>query len=540
MRIENLSLKPDISKAMRIKISKQNDEIIDRLKSLYKFDSEAIIPRIAFAYSMQTNKRFDLFSNSVISSDGREFRDDKGLFGNIIEGRSNYPIFKAILEQHYQKSLFEEEFSKLFKLHLDHGLNKLDKELSTGDFTNGFHINFLMKLIKNGLDLQSSSIPMANFSKQEFLNNEYTDPLSFIIGVSSENEEIVIKINDLREFDNRNIAIAGMAGSGKTQLIKDIIYQISKNTNNQLKFILFDYKGEGNAKQLKPFLESTNCEFVDILNDGFNFNPLLSINLREGERQKTFSIKAFVDTIATFVPNIGVSQKNILQTVLSELIDKKNNTYPNINELFLSIEEYYLSTNTKPDTLYSSIKDLASGLFNNSVNENIIGKSIYLNLPPALSDTLRQLCVFLLLRYFNFFFSSLNDATPTDNIMPLRYIIVIDEAHVYLKNKNARKALEDLLRLLRSKGVIVIMLTQGVEDYKTKDFDFASQVKLPICLNVQNKDPKLIKAFVGTPRSELRLIAEINKLESGFGLINIDEPKTIKIRQFWKVLENGN
>jgi hypothetical protein len=48
-------------------------------------------------------------------------------------------------------------------------------------------------------------------------------------------------------------------------------------------------------------------------------------------------------------------------------------------------------------------------------------------------------------------------------------LLVIDEAHIYLKNKNARKALEELLRLLRSKGVIIVMLSQGVEDYKTKD-----------------------------------------------------------------------
>lgn len=522
---------------MRIRISKQNDEKIDRLKTLYKFNSEGIVPRIAFAYSLQTNKRFDLNVDVAPSSDGKDFRDDRGLFGTIVEGRTNYPIFKAILEQHYQKSLFEEDFSKLFKLHLDHGLNKLEKELSKGDFTSGSHISYLMKLIKSGLDLQASSVTISSLNQQKFQVVDYSEPLSFIIGKSQDGEEIEIKINDLREFDNRNIAIAGMAGSGKTQLIKDILYQISRNTNNQLKYIFFDYKGEGNASQLKTFLEKTNCEFVDILNDGFKFNPLTSINLHEGERQKTFSIKAFVDTVATFVPNIGVSQKNILQTVISDLIDSKDDTYPNITELFESIEEYYVGTNTKPDTLYSAIKDLASGLYSNEISENIIGKSIYLNLPPTLSDTLRQLCVFLLLRYFNFFFSSTNDAAPVDNILPLRYVVVIDEAHVYLKNKNARKALEDLLRLLRSKGVIVVMLTQGVEDYKTKDFDFASQVKLPICLNIQNKDPKMIKTFVGTPRSEHKLISELNKLDSGFGLINLDEPKTIEIRQFWKTIK---
>jgi DNA sulfur modification protein DndE len=58
-----------------------------------------------------------------------------------------------------------------------------------------------------------------------------------------------------------------------------------------------------------------------------------------------------------------------------------------------------------------------------------------------------------------------------------------------------------------------------------------------ICLNVQNKDPKLIKAFVGTPRSEHKLLSEINKLQSGLGLINLDEPKTIEIRQLWKTMK---
>jgi DNA sulfur modification protein DndE len=538
MRIINQTLNPDISKAMRIRISKQNDEILDRIKSLYKFNSEGIVPRIAFAYSLQMNKKFDLNLDIVPSSDGRDFRDDRGLFGTIIDGHPNFPIFKAILEQHYQKSLFEEDFSKLFKLHLDHGLNKIDKELVNKDITKGEHVSYLMKLIKNGLDLQSGVFTSTSQVELKFQVTDYSDPLSFFIGKSADGINIEIKINDIREFDNRNIAIAGMAGSGKTQLIKDILYQLSKNTENKLKYIFFDYKGEGDSTQLKPFLESTNCEFVDILQDGFKFNPLTSINLHEGERQKTFSIRAFADTMAMFVPNMGVIQKNILQTVLTELTDNTENRYPNINELFTSVKDYYESTNIRPDTLYAAIKDLASGLFSNEKSDNIISRSIYLNLPPSLSDTLRQLCVFLLLRYFNFFFSSTNEVTPTDNIIPLRYVIVIDEAHIYLKNKNARKALEELLRLLRSKGVIVVMLTQGVEDYKTKDFDFVSQVKLPICLNVQNKDPKLIKAFVGTPRSEHKLISEINKLQSGFGLINLDEPKTIEIRQFWQTIKN--
>lgn len=117
-------------------------------------------------------------------------------------------------------------------------------------------------------------------------------------------------------------------------MIKDILYQISKKTDNSLKFIFFDYKGEGNPEQLKPFLKNTNCEFIDIINDGgIDFNPFSYISL--DERQRPFSISAFVDTIATFVPSLGVPQKNII----TDLFDEKGNSYPTINELFERLNE---------------------------------------------------------------------------------------------------------------------------------------------------------------------------------------------------------
>ncbi|MCW0522949.1 DndE family protein [Riemerella anatipestifer] len=518
---------------MRITLSKENDEILYNLKSLYGFKNEGIAPRIAFALSLQTGKYFDLENENIPKSDGKEFRDDKALFGTLINDTSNVVIYKSILDQHYNKNTFEDEFVKLFKLHLNHGLKIWNESIENGEITKGNHIDILLKPIKKGLTLRSNTTHISTNAKKSEVK-EFQELLSFEIGKSENDEPMVININDLREFDNRNIAIAGMAGSGKTQLIKDILYQISKNSNNELKFIFFDYKGEGNPEQLKPFLEATKAEFVDVVNDGgVDFNPFLSINL--DERQRPFSIRAFVDTISTFVPRMGVSQENILISLINDLLDRKNGSYPTITELFEDLENYYEENGIRQDTLYSVIRDLSTNIFNcNPNNPDVLSKSLYLNLPPALSDTLRQLVVFLLLRYFNSYFSSTNDCEPKEHIFPVRYVIVIDEAHIYLKNKNARKALEDLLRLLRSKGVIVVMLSQGVEDYKTKDFDFASQVKLPICLNVQNKDYKAICNFVGTPSSKYKLETEIKKLDSGKGLINIGEPKIIELRQWWK------
>ena len=85
------------------------------------------------------------------------------------------------------------------------------------------------------------------------------------------------------------------------------------------------------------------------------------------------------------------------------------------------------------------------------------------------------------------------------------------------------------------------MLTQCVEDYKTKNFDFASQIKIPLCLNINNKDYKLIESFVGTPTSKQKLQEIIGKLKPQKAIINIIEPQIIKINQFWQTLKKkGN
>jgi len=267
-------------------------------------------------------------------------------------------------------------------------------------------------------------------------------------------------------------------------------------------------------------------------------NPLSYIYL-EDERIRRYNIHSFIDAVASIETKLGALQKHTLQTVISRCFEKcQNGIHPTLRDIFEELKNYYEETNTKIDTLYTIFDDLSRDIFRMSDKENsgrIYEKNLYISLPKTLSDTLRQLCVFMTLNYLLAVFNSCNDVIPdSERINPLRYIIVIDEAHVYLKNKNARKVLENLLRIIRSKGVVVIMISQSPADYKTPDFDFASQIKLPICLNIQNKDYKIIKSFIGTPKSEHRLKQLIEKLDNGKAILNIREPQLISIRQFWK------
>lgn len=536
---------------MRIIISKRNTDLINHLTSLYNFKVDGIIARIGFCLSLQLNKQFDLIGDNLISSDGKDWRESRSLFGVSSDGREYFSVYKAMLDQHYNKSLTEDDFSKLFKMHLDFGLEKIYFDLQEKNIASGYHISYLMRIVKNGLDLIDEKNP---FISQTEVNKikAYDGIIEICVGKDEKNQDIKFRINDLNEFDSCNIAIAGMVGSGKTELVKDLLYQISAQSKNELKFIFFDYKGEGSPDRLRSFLDGTNCKMVDLKKEPLGLNPLSFINLSD-KRAQEFNIKSFVDTVSTIATQLGAKQKHILQTVIKECFEEKKNLSPNNSEInshpnlvyiYKAIDRYYENNGISPDTLYGIISDLANNIFSSNSNpesKKIYEQSFYINLPIELSDTLRQLCVFLTLKYLLAEFSSTNDTEPSnERIKPLRYVIVVDEAHVYLKNKNASKALEDILRILRSKGVVVIMLTQGVEDYKTKNFDFSSQIKIPICLNINNKDYKLIESFVGTPRSKQKLLEAIGKLERQKCLINIPEPKIIKINQFWKTIEGKN
>src|SRR5690606_7513484 len=171
--------------------------------------------------SLQKGKKFSE-DTPTLPQNGREYTPTSNIFGRLINDIDNFAIYKSIFDQHYQKGLSESEFIKLYKSHLKDGLDLWIRELENCDIAKGEHISILLKPIKKGLNLRSNTTHISTNVKKSDVK-EFQELLSFEIGKSENDEPIVIKINDLREFDNRNIAIAGMAGSGKTQLIKDIL-----------------------------------------------------------------------------------------------------------------------------------------------------------------------------------------------------------------------------------------------------------------------------------------------------------------------------
>lgn len=179
------------------------------------------------------------------------------------------------------------------------------------------------------------------------------------------------------------------------------------------------------------------------MKDKYEFNPLSIINSND-ENERNIQIQAFSDIICG-IANLGTRQSITLRKVIRDFIEENKNKTPTIEDIYECLQLYYEESKIKPDTLIDIFDKLSNGLFSEYRvgQKNIYEQNIYLNLPNHLPDTVRQLTVFFTLKYLLNVFTSLNDTQPDENkIKPMRYVIVVDEAHIYLKTKTQGKHLK--------------------------------------------------------------------------------------------------
>ena len=131
------------------------------------------------------------------------------------------------------------------------------------------------------------------------------------------------------------------------------------------------------------------------------------------------------------------------------------------------------------------------------------------------------------------------DNTSVDNALKaMRYVILIDEAHVLFKEKKYQYILEKILREIRSKGVAVVLLSQGIEEYNQPDFDFSTMCEIAFLLDIKDKNPKVMEKFLGlSGKNVVTLARNMEQIEKGQAISNIKEFEVARkfwIKQYWK------
>ena len=124
-----------------IKTSKANREIVTDLSRRFNLGAENIIARIALTYSLSQDRKLSLVN--IADSQGKEYSK------NVLFG-SNLPYYVGLICVKYGLYKTDKDIPKYIKLHIDDGLNLMNKELRDNPNLNGY--NYLIDKIETGLN----------------------------------------------------------------------------------------------------------------------------------------------------------------------------------------------------------------------------------------------------------------------------------------------------------------------------------------------------------------------------------------------------
>lgn len=124
-----------------IKTSKANKVLVTELTRRLNLGAENMIARLAFSYSLATNRKMNLLD--IEDSQGKEYTN-KVLFGEHAD------IYVGMIYVHYNiNKAVEKDVAKYVKMHIDDGLKLIAEEVVKKDSING--MDFIINKIEKGL-----------------------------------------------------------------------------------------------------------------------------------------------------------------------------------------------------------------------------------------------------------------------------------------------------------------------------------------------------------------------------------------------------
>lgn len=526
---------------INIKTSASNQSIVTQLtRKLTDGTKENVIARIALGYSLSTGKRFAKQEFNSYDSQGKEYKD------HILFDEQYRDFYIALICQAYGITKNDESIPKYIKLHIDHGLEKINYLFEHNPQYSFF--DFLTEYLGKGIDAiedAPTSYDSVKNNNQHITKSEFSGAIKIKVGYDiANNDDIYCCFNDSTKYNNQHIAIAGKSGSGKTQFALEFLRQLYHQSHGQVNFLFLDFKGlsENDKEKMGDFFAETHTECINAPHKPFPLNPISFID-NVNEKNKLIGINKFVDIIAKY-SNIGKKQQQILKEATKEaFLRNKDGKHPTLKDIY----EVVMETVETRDTLTEITERLSEyELFASKNNDPsvFLNSNYYFSLSGELDNTVRFTSIFLIINYIFNVFTNMGGTDVVDGNRSMRYVLMIDEAHDLFREKKSLEILEVLLRKIRSYGVSIVLLSQGISEYNQSNFDFSQECETAFLLPINDlNNTKAINKFLGlTEKDSVRAMRKIEKLKNGLCVSNIKElPKSelFKIVQYWKEKEKS-
>jgi hypothetical protein len=181
------------------------------------------------------------------------------------------------------------------------------------------------------------------------------------------------------------------------------------------------------------------------------------------------------DTIVRCCKSPGDLQQDLLRTAIENVIRDEG------GQDLLAIKDAYENelrhAGKGTDSIVSRLNELTGmSCFSSDLQPpEFFRRSWVISLKALASDELKRLVILLVLDATSSFVLSQDDSPVMSGFRALRHVLVVDEARKVLMERKYQ-SLVDLVRQSRSKGEVVMLLSQDPSDFEGQADDFTTQL----------------------------------------------------------------
>ncbi|MCQ2163596.1 MAG: DUF87 domain-containing protein [Bacteroidales bacterium] len=313
--------------------------------------------------------------------------------------------------------------------------------------------------------------------------DEKPQSIKILVGHSKtrSKDAIFFEPNNTRKVSHPNMGIIGTMGTGKTQFARSIIAQFSKETvhnvgGKPIGVLVFDYKGDYKDTEFLDAVGGT-CYKYD-----YPFNPLKLVVTDGigGMNLPAITADRISDSFAKAY-GLGLKQQSNIKQIIIEAyqdkgITKSSDTWNNLPPTMSDVIAKYFETYDANDKAYALFSKLQDYTIFTEDNKNCVSlfewldgvKVIDLTMYP---DDTKKVIVSLILDLFYNEMRQLGGSQQQDGYRELRAMVMVDEAHQFLKKDF--NSFRSIISEGRMFGVGMILSTQNISDFKSAQEDYS-------------------------------------------------------------------
>lgn len=363
-----------------------------------------------------------------------------------------------------------------------------------------------------------------------------SDGIKFKVGKSLSpfsNEEFFLHPSNT-DLNQLNMGIVGDLGTGKTQLIKALIYQLSlaevANRGVAPRFLIFDYKGDYTSED---FVSATGARVINPVNIPLNLFDISSIDQMQDANPRITRANFFVDVLRKIYGGIGPVQAHNLKQAVKNSYQSTQDKGVKAPTIASVLEEYANILGSSVDSPLSILTDIVDrALFvedpDKAENFHEFFKGIIVVNLRALGqeDEPKNMLVVMFLNLFYDFMLRLNKKPFLGASPQLRFVdsyLLVDEADSIMKYEFP--VLRNILLQGREFGVGVILASQYLSHFKAGNEDYKEPLLSWFVHKVPNITVNELKGIgltnVGT-EEHVNRIKKLNKHECLFKSLGCD------------------